>query len=138
MVQDPETLDALAANVKKTSSNADTRVAKTFVISRDAADLFAEVARRWNIARDDLVEASIEHLIPLIQKEQIRHDSRKRLFVRMEQHLKRARALFEDMKAELGDSDPMCIKMGNAIAAYERALGSVGKYIEKGKNIENF
>lgn len=138
LVQERKTLEAIASKTKEAVSEEDPRVAKTFVISRDASEVFSEVARRWKIPRDALVEASIQHLMPLIQKEQIRHDSRKLLFVKMERHLKGARKLFEDMSADLGDSDPMCANMSNVVTAYERAFAAIGEFIKKGESIEGF
>jgi hypothetical protein len=138
MVQEQETLEAIASKVKDTDSAESARVPKTYVVSRYAAEVFSKVARRRNIPRDALVEASIQHLMPLIQKEQGRHDTRKALFVKMERHLKSGRKLYDDMIAALGDSDPMCTKMSNVIAAYDRAFESIEEFIKKGASIEGF
>lgn len=97
-----------------------------------------EVARSRQVSRDALVEASVQHLMPLIEKEQGRHTSHKSLVSRMGRHLKSGRRLLDDMVADLGDSDPMSDKMKNVMAAYERAFSSISVFIQKGENIENF
>jgi hypothetical protein len=138
MVQESETLDAIATRAKGLNLDDQLRLAKTYVISRDAAELLDEVARSRQISRDALVEASVQHLMPLIEKEQIRHTSRKSLVSRMERHLKSGRKLLDDMEADLGDNDPMSDKMKNVMATYERAFSSISAFIHKGENIEDF
>lgn len=138
MVQESETLDAIATKAKGLNLDDQTRLAKTYVISRDAAELLDEVARSRKVSRDALVEASVQHLMPLIEKEQGRHSSRKSLVSRMERHLKSGQKLLDDMVADLGDNDPMSDKMQNVIAAYERAFSSISDFIQKGENIVEF
>jgi hypothetical protein len=138
MVQERKTLEAIALKAKERVYETNPGVAKTFVISRDAAEIFSDVANRWEIPRDALVEACIQQLMPLIKREQVRHDSRKVLYMKMEGHLEGAKKLFDDMRSDLGDGDPMCNKMANVIAAYERAFAAIGEFIRKGENIEDF
>jgi hypothetical protein len=138
MVQESETLDAIAIRAKRVNLDEQPRLAKTYVISRDAVELLDEVARSRKVSRDALVEASVQHLMPLIEKEQVRHTSRKNLVSRMEHHLKSGRKLLDDMVVDLGDNDPMSDKMKNVMAAYERAFSSISAYIQKGENIEDF
>ncbi len=138
MVQESEILDAIAIRAEGLNLDDQPRQAKTYVISRDAVELLDEVARSRKISRDALVEASVQHLMPLIEKEQVRHTSRKSLVLRMERHLESGRKLLDDMVVELGDNDPMSDKMKNVMAAYERAFSSISAFIHKGANIEDF
>lgn len=138
MVQGSETLDAIATRAEGLNLDDQPRVVKTYVISRDAAELLDAVARSRNVSRDALVETSVKHLMPLIQKEQVRHNSRKSLVSRMERHLKNGRKLLEDMVNDLGENDPMCDNMNNVIAVYERAFASISAFIQKGESIEDF
>ncbi len=138
MVQEPEILDAIATRAKGLELDDQPRLAKTYVISRDAAGLLDEAARSRKVSRDALVEASVQHLMPLIEKEQVRHTSRKSLVSRMERHLKSGRKLLDDMVADLGENDPMSDKMKNVMAAYERAFASISAFIHKGESIEDF
>ena len=138
MVQESEILDAIANKAKGLNLDDQPRQAKTYVISRDAVELLDEVARSRKISRDALVEASVQHLMPLIEKEQVRHTSRKSLVSRMERHLKSGRQLLDDMVEDLGENDPMSDKMKNVMAAYERAFSSISAFIDRGENIEDF
>ncbi len=116
MVQEPEILEAIATKARRLNLDDQPRLAKTYVISRDAAELLDEVARTRKVSRDALVDASVQHLMPLIEKEQVRHTSRKNLVARMERHLKSGRKLLDDMVADLGANDPMSDKMKNVMA----------------------
>ena len=138
MVQESEILDVIATRAEGLELDDQPRLAKTYVISRDAAELLDEAARSRKISRDALVEASVQHLMPLIEKEQVRHTSRKDLVLRMERHLKSGRQLLDDMVADLGENDPMSDKMKNVMAAYERAFASISAFIHKGESIEDF
>jgi hypothetical protein len=138
MVQEPQTLEAIAARARSLNSENQPRMAKTYVISRDAAEMLDAAARAHKVSRDALVETSVEHLMPLIRKEQVRHTARKNLASGMERHLKDGRKLLDDMVGELGDADPMCDKMRSVMAVYERAFASLSVFIQKGEMIEGF
>ena len=138
MVQEQKTLAAMAAQADAALTDKTHRMTKTYVISRDAALILDQVARDRGLSRDLLVERSVKHLMPLIQKEQVRHSARKILLARMERHLKEGRTLCADMERELGTSDPMCDKMHHVMEAYERAFAAMAAFIQKGKNIEGF
>jgi hypothetical protein len=138
MVQESQTLEAIAARAQGLSPDNQPRMAKTYVISRDAAEMLDDVARTRNVSRDALVETSVQHLVPLIQKEQVRHTARKNLASRMERHVQGGRELLDDMVAELGEGDPMCDKMRSVMAVYERAFESLSVFIQKGEIIEGF
>lgn len=138
MVQKREILEAVAAVIKKDSVEDIPRMVKAYVISRDAVLVLDDVARVSKVPRDALIEASVMHLMPLIQKEQTRHHSRKALLLIMERHLKSCRKLFDDMTGELGNNDPMCDQMKNVMGSYERAFAAMTAFVGKGKNIEYF
>lgn len=138
MVQERQTLEAMAAAVREINLDETARVAKTYVISRDAAVILEEVARARKVSRDLLVEASVQHLTPLIEKEQLRHKARKTLLARMERHLKGGRTLLDAMTDELGPYDPMSDKMRQVMGVYDRAYAAMADFIRKGAIIEGF
>jgi hypothetical protein len=138
MVQETETLEAIGTRATAFERGHLQRLAKTYVISRDAAEMLDAVSRAKKISRDALVEASVQHLMPLIQKEQVRHASRKNLLTKMEQHMLSGRQLHADIAAELGENDPLSDKMNSVMAVYERAYAALTAFINKGDNIEDF
>ncbi len=138
MVQERQTLEAIAGKSGAADNGEPARVAKTYVISRDAGDILDEVARAREMHRDRLVEASVRHLMPLIEKEQVRHGARKTLLTRMERHLKNGRQLLEAMTSELGPGDPMSDRMRQVMGTYERAYTAMADFVRKGDIIEDF
>jgi hypothetical protein len=138
MVQEPDTLAAIATKTKATIPEDLPRLVKTYVISRDAAEVLDRVAQARKISRDTLVETSVQHLMPLIHKAQVRHSARKTMVSKMEHHLAGGKALLEDMIAELGENDPMCDKMKLVMATYDKAFANISAFIAKGANIEGF
>jgi hypothetical protein len=138
MVQERRVLEAIAAKAGTSSLEDAPRAAKTYVISRDAAEILEEVARAHQLPRDLLVEASVQHLMPLIEKEQRRHGARKTLLAKMERHLKGGRQLLAAMTAELGPNDPMRDKMNQVMGTYERAYAAMADFVQKGDIIEGF
>jgi hypothetical protein len=138
LVRDRKTLEAMAAQADAAPTNETPRTTKTYVISREAALILDEVARDRELSRDLLVESSVQLLMPLIQKEQVRHSARKTLLARMEHHLREGRKMCADMEKELGVNDPMCDKMQHVMGAYERAFAAMAKFIKRGENIEGF
>jgi len=138
MVQDRKTLEAIAAQARGKHQDDAPRVTKTYVISRDAALALDDVARDVKVSRDLLVETSVQHLMPLIQKEQVRHSARKIMLSRMERHFKEGLKIREEMAKELGPNDPMCDKMSQVMGTYERAFAAMAEFIKRGESIEGF
>ena len=137
MVQERQTLEAIV-QARGAQAAEEKRVAKTYVISRDAVLVLDAVARDLNIPRDILVETSVRHLMPLIQKEQARHRARKNLLAKMERHLQTGRKLRDEMRQDLGRNDPMSEKMKQVMDTYERSYAGIAEFIKKGENIEGF
>jgi hypothetical protein len=138
MVQERSTLEAIAEKAKAADSDGSGRMVKTYVISKDAADVLNQVAGDRQIARDTLVEASVVHLMPLIEKELVRHNLRKKHILRIKRHLKSGLRLRDDIIADMGTNDPMSDSMANVMASYERAYTALERFIKKGEGIEDF
>ncbi len=96
MVQESKTLEAIAARARESTSDDQPHTAKTYVISRNAVELLDAVARTHQVARDALLEASVQYLMPLIEKEQTRHKARKNLVLRMKRHYKGGNKLLDE------------------------------------------
>lgn len=138
VVQEKAILEAAASKIEKSHPDEMSRTTKTYVISRDAADTLSDLAESRGIPRDDLVEVSIQHLMPLIHREQTRHRARISMLKRVRKRLESEKGLLKDMVTELGANDPMCNHMQNVVSSYEKMVSAMADFIEKGKSIENF
>ncbi|MGD9224844.1 MAG: hypothetical protein PVF26_00005, partial [Desulfobacterales bacterium] len=79
LMEDDQSLTVIAQEVDPQRINALERIQKTFVISRKTLLALEEAAKQFNTSRDVLVESSIQRLLPIIYREQEKHDKRKKI-----------------------------------------------------------
>jgi hypothetical protein len=138
LFQDNETLNRIADHVRNARMNAPNRIQKTYVISRNALLSLEDAARQFNASRDALIEYSIQRLLPIITKERQRHERRKAIFTKIEQHVAEGRKLLEKAYTELGEEDLITDRLAAAMGVYQSAHKQMASFIEKSKSIEAF
>jgi hypothetical protein len=138
LVDDTQTLQALAREIERQEISRENRVAKTYVISRKTLENLEQVSRRFQAPRDALVEFSIERIMPLLQKEKQKHENRKTLAPKLNAFLKNGRELLEQADTVLDRDDPVFEKIIQMVGAVQSGCDEVGHIIEKGKKLEDF
>ena len=138
LVDDTQTLQALAREIERQETSRENRVAKTYVISRKTLENLEQVSRRFQAPRDALVEFSIERIMPLLQKEKQKHENRKTLAPKLNAFLKNGRELLEQADTVLDRDDPVFEKIIQMVGAVQSGCDEVGHIIEKGKKLEDF
>jgi hypothetical protein len=138
LAQDSESLNAIAREVRNARVGAENRVQKTYVISRRSLSLLDEISRAFNAPRDALVEFSVRRLLPVIDKEQKRYESRKAAFEGIRRHFEKGRLLLDDMREELGEDDPVVAKMNSVMENYAGAAKAIEAFLERTRSIEDF
>jgi len=138
LAQDSESLNAIAREVQNARVRAENRVQKTYVISRRSLSLLDEISRAFNAPRDALVEFSVRRLLPVIDKEQKRYESRKAAFDGIRRHLVRGQQLLDDMREKLGEDDPVVAKMNSVMENYAGAARAIEAFLERTSGIEDF
>jgi hypothetical protein len=138
LVDDTQTLQALAREIERQETSHENRVAKTYVISRKTLENLEQVSRRFQAPRDALVEFSIERIMPLLQKEKQKHENRKTLAPKLNAFLKNGRELLEQADSVLDRDDPVFEKIIQMVGAVQSGCDEVGHIIEKGKKLEDF
>ncbi len=138
LTEDARMIEALAEKLRDLKLSAANRIQKTYVISRRTLASLEDAAKSHNAPRDALVEVSVQRLLPLIAKERHKHQKRKKLFISIQQHFQQGRKLLEQIHTELGNDDPLSVRLGTVINAYANAYSFIEDYIEKGKIIESF
>jgi hypothetical protein len=138
LVDDTQTLQALAREIESQETSRENRVAKTYVISRKTLENLEQVSRRFQAPRDALVEFSIERIMPLLQKEKQKHENRKTLAPKLNAFLKNGRELLEQADTVLDRDDPVFEKIIQMVGAVQSGCDEVGHIIEKGKKLEDF
>ena len=129
----PITLETKHAKLTKQS-----RIQKTFVISRKTLSLLDKILKDYDVPRDALVEYAVQSLLPIIIKEREKHEKRKKIMNDILKHLREGQKILRKSEDSLGEDDPVCDKLETAITVYEKACRYIESFIEKGKIIENF
>lgn len=138
LLQDTQTLNAIARKFSNARLQTNNRIQKTFVISRGALLSLEAVARTFNAPRDALIEFSVQRLLPMIVQERKHHARRKAVFEKVEKHIEAGRKLLQEAYAELGEEDPLTDRLAAAMSVLESAFKHMTAFIEKNEGFENF
>jgi hypothetical protein len=138
LVEDMNSLKAIARGLKNTNVRTQNRVQKTFVISRKSLRSLETVSKSHNAPRDALVEFSVQRLLPIIIKEQKRHQARKKMRREIETHFEAGNALLSRVKNVLGTEDPVLSKMTTLMMNYNNTFAAIDAFIERGRLLEEF
>ena len=138
LIEDSVALEIIARELRSESYEPESRIQKTYVLSRKTLSCLDKASKRFQTPRDALVELSIQRLLPLIEKEKEKHRRRKELLRKMKTMLNQTNQILEDAQAELGPHDPVFERLEHAAQTLASAYNSVKTFIEKGSVIENF
>lgn len=138
LMEDINTLKAIADNIRPRHFKQIDRVQKTYVLSRKTLSSLEQACQTFDASRDALVEYSIKRLLPIIAQERKRHERRKAILSAMESHLARGEELLTQTHELLGKEDPVCQNLSMALSAFKQALTNSSEFVEKGKSIEKF
>jgi hypothetical protein len=94
------------------------------------------ISSEHNAPRDALLEYSVRRLFPIVQKEQVKHESRKELFNEIANHFSMGEKLLSRANEMVGENDPVVKGLETVMATYRNALADIDSFIEKGKLIE--
>ncbi len=137
LVDDPQALATIAREFESFPTG-QSRVAKTYVVSRKTLENLERVAARYNTPRDVLVEFSIERILPLIEQEKEKHKKRKAFASRLADLLNQSGGLLGEARAELGPDDPVVREMEAMLHAGEVGFGRIHDFLARGERIEDF
>ncbi len=138
LIEDAQSLRIIAQEVDSETFNALERIQKTFVISRRTLRSLEEIAAKFNTSRDALVELSIRRLLPIIYREQKKHERRKNLLKEIDHFLDQGVRLHEKLETDLGEDDVVASEFRSAINTLIEARSHIGAFIVKGQIIESF
>jgi hypothetical protein len=138
LIEDIESLNMIAQEIKTEQFGDMARKQKTFVVSRKTLSCLDRTSRQFNAPRDALVEYSIQRLLPIIAKEREKHRKRKELRKNISAHLENGMQLLQKAQASLDDNDPVVVKLIAAMGAYISAHNGIRHFVDKGETIEEF
>ncbi len=138
LMDDVQTLSAIARELQNMDHKAQQRVQKTYVISRKTLSCLERISKEFNAPRDALIEFSVERLMPIITREREKHKDRKMVLEQVKKHFSAGLALLEKAEKSLGADDPVTDKLAAAMAGFESAIEDMVAFVEKGKLMEDF
>jgi hypothetical protein len=138
LMEDGQSLTIIAQEVDLAQVNALERIQKTFVISRKTLLALEAASKQFNTSRDVLVELSIQRLLPIIYREQEKHEKRKKILDDISYFLDQGATLLEEFETDLGKDDPVSAEFKRAIEVLTDACTHIGTFVVRGKMIERF
>lgn len=138
LVEDISVLGQLAEEAHNYFPREQERRQKTFVISRNSLVSLDFIAQKEQVPRDVLVEISIKRLLPVIDNELKRHETRKILLKEMKDYLVRGKKLLEKAGDLLGENDNVYSMIEHQINLCERNVATLNSLVERGKAMENW
>lgn len=138
LMEDAQLLKDLAKEIQKDDFDQRTRIQKTFVISRKSLIYLDMISSEYDAPRDALLEHSVRRLFPIVQKEQIKHASRKKLFDEISNHFAMGEKLLLKANEMIGEKDVLTDRLKVVMAHYSNVLEELSAFIDKGKQLEKF
>ncbi len=138
ITEDTKLLELLAREVDQRQTRLPSRVQKTYVISRRSLRSLDEISQTFNAPRDALIELSVKRLLPVIEREQIRHRQRKQMLETIEAHFKEGQQVLKEIERVLGAGDVVHTKLESAMTTYANALNQIAATVARGEIIEDF
>lgn len=114
------------------------RVPKTYVISRKTLENLERISLQYGTPRDALVEFSIERILPLLEKEKIKHEKRKEIEGDLQQYLKEGLVLMNRVQESLGEDDPVFREILSMMRHVNNCSDNIADLVARGRKIEEF
>ena len=138
LMEDAQVLKDMARELENIEIDPHKRIQKTFVISRRSLSFLDSISGEYDAPRDALVEYSVRRLLPIIAREQEKHEKRKELLAEISHHFAKGEKVLSKADEMLGTDDPLVNKLKTAMFVYRNAYDDIVKFIDRGKIIEEF
>ena len=138
LIDDSQSLDVIAKEVRSDVFNELERVQKTYVISRKTLSCLGEASKRFAAPRDALVEYSIQRLLPIIKEEREKHRKRKEILSELTEYLEQGEEILKKSRKLLGEEDPVYNNLENAMTVTRNVQKNIKSFVERGAIIEEF
>jgi len=138
LMEDQDALQSIAKSRLPDASVEEQRIQKTFVVSQRSLTVLDTIAKHFAASRNDLIERSIQRLLPILEKERIRQQQRTEALARIANHFEQGKALVNDVKAVVGKDDALYQSLVRVMEAYGKAVADMQKRVDKGKRVAEF
>lgn len=135
LLQDTDSLLAIARSNPKENIEKRSRIQKTFVISKKSLSSLEQILDEVEASRDDLVEYAIQRLSPILLKEREQQKKRENAFSKIATHFEHSVELLSEIEKTVGENDPLYQSLTAVIGAYRNAFENMLDLVEQGKRI---
>ena len=138
LMEDEDALHAIAESRPSDTAVKAQRVQKTFVVSQRSLAALDKVAQHSAASRNDLIERSVQRLLPILEKERVRQQQRTAALDQITNHFKQGKALVDDVQAVVGEDDTLYQSLDSVMDAYGKVVAEIQKLVDKGKRVSEF
>ena len=138
LIEDTESLNFIAQEMRASPSHVGHRIQKTYVLSRKTLSSLDRISKNSDTPRDTLLENSIQRLLPLIAREREKHRLRKEVLEDFSQYLGEGTKILRKSKKTLGEEDPVTDKIESALIALMNTYDGLASFIVRCEVIEDF
>ena len=138
LVENQEVLTHVAESAHDMQYGQEKRRQKTYVLSRRSLEVLDIVARQQNIPRDQLVEVSIQRLLPVMNAELEKHRKRALIHSEMQSYLAQGKNLLQKAGKFLGREDVSYLLLQEIVHVCEQSVRELQDIIDKGQTVEDY
>ena len=135
LLEDSDSLIAIARSNPRKNIEKKSRIQKTFVISKKSLSSLEKLLSAVEASRDDLVEYAIQRLLPILLKERNQQKKRETVLSEIAQHFEHSIELMRKIEKSVGKDDPLYEYFGEVIETYRDAFEKMENLVQQGKRI---
>jgi len=135
LLEDSDSLIAIARSNPRENVEKKSRIQKTFVISKKSLSSLENLLSKVEASRDDLVEYAIQRLLPILLKERSQQKNREMALAQIAQHFEQSQELVHEIAKSIGKDDPLYEYFGEVIETYRDAFEKMENLVQQGKRI---
>jgi hypothetical protein len=135
MMEDVKALHAIARSLAPDRLDKDKRIRKTFVVSQKSLSTLNAVAEQFSASRDDIVELSIQRLLPVFEKEHRRQGNRERASAKIKEHFIQGKPLMDEIRRLVGEDDSLYRSFQSVMLSYAKTFTEIEALVDNGKQI---
>jgi len=132
LLEDSDSLIAIARSNPRKNIEKKSRIQKTFVISKKSLSSLEKLLSAVEASRDDLVEYAIQRLLPILLKERNQQKKRETVLSEIAQHFEHSIELMRKIEKSVGKDDPLYEYYLAIIEAYRDAFDKMETWYNKG------
>ncbi|WP_319404875.1 hypothetical protein [uncultured Desulfosarcina sp.] len=93
------------------------------------------MAEQVSASRDDIVELSIQRLLPVFKKEHRRQNNRERAFAKIKEHLIQGKPLMDEIRQLVGEDDSRFRSFQSVTLSFAKTFAEIETLVDHGKRI---